>query len=416
MKSNRWELPALDGLRALAILLVICCHMVIWDLPLQGNHAGWVRTLGAFGFAGVFLFFVLSGFLLFLPYARALIGDAQWPSARRFYERRALRILPVYLVVLFLLLYFYVYIGRTPVTPQAVALTPLLLFNMLPASTTLVNRMNPPFWTLAVEWQFYLLLPWIALGLAKLVGRRSGRARAVRLAWGLAFLVASGLLLRCLAAIAHYSTGLDNPAAIPGLPGFLLSIFYGARGRGLDVFALGMGLSLFYVWGIEQGHLSMSRQYRVSVGALGLFAGAIIASVWWTTQVDRIPDVTTVYLPHGQVWAVFGEWSLGVCFGLLLLAVLCGTSWLTSFFSLQPLRYIGIISYSLYAWHWPLMQIWFKVVVPPTPENSGWSPVVIGGIVLLVGSASYYCVERPFLRWRRSARVLSGEIREKYAG
>jgi peptidoglycan/LPS O-acetylase OafA/YrhL len=244
MRSKRWELPALDGLRALAILMVICCHSVYQVAPLLGNNQVRADTLGAFGFTGVFLFFVLSGFLLFLPYARALLASASWPSARRFYERRALRILPVYLVVLALLLFIYISVGRTT-TPQALALTPLLLFNMLPAANYLVTVINPPFWTLAIEWQFYLLLPWIALGLAKLVGRRRGRARVVRLAWGLGLLVVSGLLLRFLAAIAHYSTGLDNPAAVPGLPGFLLSIFFGARGRQLDVFAVGMGLSLF---------------------------------------------------------------------------------------------------------------------------------------------------------------------------
>ncbi len=303
-----------------------------------------------------------------------------------------------------------------PPPRKQLAFTPLLLFNMLPASTNLVTVINPPFWTLAVEWQFYLLLPWIALGLAKLVGRRRRRARAVRLAWGLGFLVVSGLLLRFLAALAHYTTGLDNPAAVPSLPGFLLSLFFGERGRQLDVFALGMALSFFYVWGVEQGHLPKSRQRRLSLEALFLFAAGIIASYWWASQVGRVPDLNTTYLAHGQVWAVFGEWTIAVCFGLLVLAVLCSSSWLKSFFSLLPLRYIGIISYSLYAWHWPLMKIWFKAVSPPTSTTSWWSVVLIGAILFLVGSASYFGIERPFLRWRRSTQVPAERIRETYAG
>src|SRR5690348_11900504 len=99
-KFARPTLPALDGLRGLAIALVLWYHLMdprvllgkAAPLPLYG-------LLGS-GFSGVFLFFVLSGFLLFLPYARALLSGESWPAAREFYRRRALRILPAYYVSL----------------------------------------------------------------------------------------------------------------------------------------------------------------------------------------------------------------------------------------------------------------------------------------------------------------------------
>jgi hypothetical protein len=67
MRSNRWDLPALDGLRALAILLVICCHMAYFVGPVLGNNLDWGHTLYTFGFTGVFLFFVLSAFPMCIP-------------------------------------------------------------------------------------------------------------------------------------------------------------------------------------------------------------------------------------------------------------------------------------------------------------------------------------------------------------
>src|SRR5689334_7769095 len=98
--SSRHTIPSLDGLRALAILLVIWCHVDVQGFVSHMLGPGILRSVAAFGFSGVFLFFILSGFLLFLPYARSLLGHAPWPSVKQFYQRRALRILPVYFVAL----------------------------------------------------------------------------------------------------------------------------------------------------------------------------------------------------------------------------------------------------------------------------------------------------------------------------
>ena len=103
--TQRREIAELDGLRALAILLVLWCHLTAFG-ALRGLNVGppLLHLLGDFGFAGVFLFFILSGFLLFLPYARALLAGAAWPSARAFYRKRARRILPAYYLTLLVLL------------------------------------------------------------------------------------------------------------------------------------------------------------------------------------------------------------------------------------------------------------------------------------------------------------------------
>ncbi len=92
-------IPALDGVRAIACLMVIGYHISLMarDTHLWTENSDTLITaLLLAGNAGVTLFFVLSGFLLFLPYANALLFAQPWPSARGFYLRRALRNIPGY--------------------------------------------------------------------------------------------------------------------------------------------------------------------------------------------------------------------------------------------------------------------------------------------------------------------------------
>src|SRR5262249_33769743 len=122
---------------------------------------------------GVQLFFTLSGFLLFRPYIAAMFNGKQLPSARRFYWKRALRILPAYWVALAILLYFSWPIAKDPQWLNALTHV-LFIHDMFPR----YNRdIDGPFWTLAVEAQFYLLMPWIAATVAWVIGHaRRGQA------------------------------------------------------------------------------------------------------------------------------------------------------------------------------------------------------------------------------------------------
>ncbi len=131
--------------------------------PLQDSNplAIILNYIGAFfaefGESGVILFFVLSGFLLFLPYAKALLLESSWPSARRYYLRRIFRILPGYYVTLLLILSFF--------HPEFLNINhwhDLWMFLTFTMSLNLSSQVNIPFWTLAIEFQFYLLLPIIA--------------------------------------------------------------------------------------------------------------------------------------------------------------------------------------------------------------------------------------------------------------
>ncbi|WP_322480936.1 acyltransferase, partial [Thermogemmatispora sp.] len=165
-------IPMLDGVRALACLAVLVFH-VNWTTYhqhlWQPLHQPLVSSFLLVGSTGVTLFFILSGFLLFLPYVGALLSEERpWPSVRRFYLRRALRIWPAYYVSLFILITLW-----QPQYWQPAHWRELLLFVtfFMDSTPETFRKINGPYWTLAIEWQFYLLLPLLSLGIFLLLRR-----------------------------------------------------------------------------------------------------------------------------------------------------------------------------------------------------------------------------------------------------
>ena len=146
------RIPELDGLRGLAVLMVMAYHAFAYEMVREqwGGLARalvWVTNLG---WLGVDLFFVLSGFLITGVLLRTR-QDARYLS--NFYWRRALRILPLYFFVLLVIGLFYAHAG------QFVLLSALFLVNW--ASLFGVPLIYGPLWSLAVEEHFYLFWPWV---------------------------------------------------------------------------------------------------------------------------------------------------------------------------------------------------------------------------------------------------------------
>jgi peptidoglycan/LPS O-acetylase OafA/YrhL len=403
------EIAALDGLRGLAILLVVVHHLggyfTLWS-------ASWPAPLAQFansGWMGVHLFFVLSGFLLFLPYARAIVSGNSWPSIRQFYRRRALRILPVYVAFLGLgLLPLLLVTGWPPQMVRAFVPVVLLLQNMDTPAGHFVDLFNSSLWTLAIEWQFYLLLPAIAAGFAWLACR--ARRTWLSLAFGLAVLVGLGLATHVPATLAHYSLGYVQPQDAPGALGWAIRLLYGIKGRYIEEFALGMGVAVAYVAflgphahrqraGSVRTHLSAGLRRRIVVSGVLVACAGLLACHVWGWSAGRYDPLGNWRWPAqgiaGWLWTLGGEWTTALCWCVLLAAVLLSQSYqgtLAQVFAWPPLRALGIISYSVYIWH-----AWLIVLLRPMT----W---VVVPAILAVGAGSYYLIERPFLQLRYSKR------------
>lgn len=381
MDNGSQEIRALDGLRAMAALSIVVFHALH---AADFQHSSFGGALGNFFWflpTGVHLFFVLSGFLLFLPYARAMLLNRPLPGFLRFYQRRALRILPAYLVVLLALVWLQALRQGTSVSGESVLAHLLMIHDMFVP----FNRdFEGPFWTLAVEAQFYLLLPVLALMLSRCVGSTRSRAR---LLGGIGVLIAGALAVRGLDIILvdwlHAGTS-------QGFVHEFVLFTMGMQGKYLEVFMMGMLASTVYVVSVEQGALPHTLRRRV--GWAVLWAALIIMLL----AIPFIRFGGTIFGPR-QSWGagvLIYPLVVGLGYATLLLAILWGSRPVRWLFETPPARFVGHISYSLYLWHDP-------IILALIPLFAGVPLVVRVACAFPVAYLSYQLVERPFLMRRR---------------
>lgn len=408
------QFASLDGLRGLAILLVAWCHT---DFFLSSNTHVWhvEHVFGGAAWSGVILFFTLSGFLLFLPFARAIIAGERWPSTIHFYLRRALRILPAYYMLVPALLLvpviFKYGLALDRFDPIHALLGLTLLYDVPGGAYEVIKRFDSPLWSLTLEWQFYIILPLLALALAWIARRFRASTRQYDVwPWvlivGLGLLAAIGIAVRAFAATAHYTWGYPDPAAMSShaLLGVLITIFYGTSGKYIEVFALGMLASVFYVAGVERNLLP--ERMRAPIGWLlcGVSLFGIAACIPWELRANRLFGLigwSNNFPPTSSwLWGILGDETLAVCYTCLLLGVLL-VSPLQRIFSWMPLRFLGHISYSLYLWHIIGLELFFHAV---RRSFHPYEVVLLWAVILLWSIASYALVERPFQRLQRRLR------------
>jgi peptidoglycan/LPS O-acetylase OafA/YrhL len=396
--SGPQEIAALDGLRALAALSVLVYHALATagaQIIIGGHDLTWTYFYTE---SGVDLFFTLSGFLLFLPYARAILGGRAAPSTREFYRRRALRILPAYYVCLGVVTLMQLSVYATPVGAENVLAHLVLLHDIAPAFNRTISG---PFWTLAVEWQFYLILPLIAWAIAR-VGGGSPR----RLIAGVLGVIALALALREVdALLAAHRSLLPTPAA-PWID-LAQRVVIGSQGKYLEVFGVGMLCSVIYTLMKQRAGMLGSR--RAQLAGLALLGLALLTYLAFGPQVfERRNAILAAFylaLQPNDIEMIAGPLVLGIGYGALTLGALLAPPLVRAPFEWGPLRFVGLISYSLYLWHETIINLIFPHI-PVTGVFARSVATLAIGLCVAIPFAylSYQFVERPFLRWRRASR------------
>jgi peptidoglycan/LPS O-acetylase OafA/YrhL len=408
--NSRATIPALDGVRAVATLAVVTFHInglvhnKLWSM--QANPLA--SAIMTFGGSGVTLFFVLSGFLLFLPYARALLFEERWPSLRQFYLKRALRIIPGYYAALCLIILFfkpqYLQLGRW----QELLLFVTFFMDSTPQTS---RQLNGPFWTLAVEWQFYLLLPWLALLFGLVIRRIAPSFRSPQSRFKLLLLCCAGLITWSLSIrylgiylTQHPSETFHLPPGIIATAKFFL---YGMQGKYLENFAVGMAICLCYVFAHRLSNdsalLAWAKGWSWWLWGGGILLLTLMAGWHFHVLVSNATVLRYVFAPFTPVFDLLNEMVIALGYGACLVAILFGERSLQRLFELPLLRQIGMISYGLYMWHLPLLNFFRNAILPHSVQTqvypayvSYWLWAII--VIMPVAVASYVMVEKPWMR------------------
>lgn len=359
------HVPALDGIRALAVAAVLLFH---GEIPgAQG------------GFLGVSVFFTLSGFLI------TTLLLVQWDerssiSLRNFWARRFRRLLPASWFTMALVLVMGL-VGlwdteqlRSLRGDVPWSMAELVNWHFIASARTYGDSFTPPsplehFWSLAIEQQFYVLLPLLLVGMLGLARRRAGPSGSVRRT-----LVPLCLALVVLAAASAVANGILAGRSID-------RAYFGTDTRAAELLVGALLACL-----VARGRRSVARPVRALTLGLGAAGLATLVGLVATAQLS-------------DMWLY--PWGLlltSVSTAAVVLAVLQeGTA--TRVLSLSPLPELGRISYGVYLLHWPIF-LWL------TPARTGWSTwplfALRVAVTLVASVAMFRLLERPI----RTAAVL----------
>ncbi|KAB2900913.1 MAG: acyltransferase [Dokdonella sp.] len=370
LQSRDAELTSLTGLRGFAALWVLVYHVWVEATPRLITLGPLDLTpLFSAGWAGVDIFFTLSAFLLSLPYASRQLEGAPRPSLRGYWLRRVQRILPAYYGQLAVLIALAAVAGIGSVPTLGQLLGNLLLLNNLgPFGAAPIN---PVSYTLAIEFSFYVILPLLAYWL------RPGRW------WWLALLA-----IAVTQAWRQLIFPLVAEAAVP----LRVVALEQMPGR-LDQFAAGMLAAYAYTRAVASG-----RRANTCLNDALLLAGmALFAALLWSSHYT----VATYWEGH---WLLFTWHGLaGIATALMLYAGARGSRIARALFDNAALRWLGLVSFGLYLWHFPLLQWLTAAHVFDSIDGYRlpWMLPVVLLLASLIAALSYRWIELPILRLGR---------------
>ncbi len=339
--------PALDGIRTIAIVSVLIFHL----------NENWLSG----GFIGVDVFFVLSGYLITSIIQKEIFYNDF--SFTRFYQRRIARIFPVYFLVTILTLivakFTYTIMDYSSVGAVAVAAT-LFMANikyMLQGGYFEVSADAQPlmhYWSLSVEEQFYLLFPFILVILYKYLSSKSITIFKIIIFMGLASFLFSIYLTP------------NNP----------VWAFYLLPTRAWELLA-GSALAIYVM---TNEHKSKNSFMQI----VGLVI--ILCSFIFIDKTNGFPGFIAVVPIFGTILLIYSSNKNGFTERLL---------------SLKPMVYIGLISYSLYIWHWPIFSFIDYNFYEISESMRVFSKVFL---TIFFALLSYYYIEKPSRNYLNSKK------------
>ena len=366
----------LDHLRALAIIIVFVYHYNMF-----GHPAGLYEYLGNWGWTGVDLFFVLSGYLIGGQLFAKIARD-QKVSYGEFYFKRSMRILPAYFAVLALYIAIPAFKERSQLPPLWRMFTFTQNFGLDLSKEGAFSHA----WSLCIEEQFYLVLPLLIIGLSTIKAHK----KAIYI---LPALFVFGLAIR---SYIWY-------AVLPYQPSFgkayYMYIYYPTWSR-LDGLLIGVALAAFYYMrpqvastdrSIVGGQAESWQRLTRHGNRILLIGLALLAGAWFIAHDEH------QYQMQG---AIFGYPAISIAYGALVLAALSPTCFLYRYSS-KLTKTIATLSYAIYLTHKQLIHLTHEFLSPRGIGNDSYTSFWISVAVSILGGwLLHLAVEKPFLRLR----------------
>ena len=353
MGKKRRYITGLDGIRAIAVIMVLAYHLKL--------------ALFKSGFLGVTVFFVLSGYLI----TGILISEVEEEGTidlKNFWLRRIRRLVPAVMSMAVVIIFVSAVVNRVIFTKGCKDfLASVLGFNNWWQIFNKVSYFEAagvpsPFthcWSLAIETQFYLIYPLILLGIYKLVkSRGEGRAKRGLLFAGVTLLLA---LISVILMIVLFDPQQDASR-----------VYYGTDTR---AFSLLFGALLAILW-----------DYRMVPRRLSASVNMVLGSVSFAVLLV----MTIAINGSSNFWYRGGQFFGTILTVLMVYAVLGRKTWLSRFLSNPVLKWIGDRSYSIYLWHYPIILLISKGI-----KASWWITLIEIVLSVVLAELSYRFIETP---------------------
>ena len=353
MGKKRRYITGLDGIRAIAVIMVLAYHLKL--------------ALFKSGFLGVTVFFVLSGYLI----TGILISEVEEEGTidlKNFWLRRIRRLVPAVMSMAVVIIFVSAVVNKIIFTKGCKDfLASVLGFNNWWQIFNKVSYFEAagvpsPFthcWSLAIETQFYLIYPLILLGIYKLVkSREEGRAKRGLLFAGVTLLLA---LISVILMIVLFDPQQDASR-----------VYYGTDTR---AFSLLFGALLAILW-----------DYRMVPRRLSASVNMVLGSVSFAVLLV----MTIAINGSSNFWYRGGQFVGTILTVLVIYTVLGRKTWLSRFLSNPVLKWIGDRSYSIYLWHYPIILLISKGI-----KASWWITLIEIVLSVVLAELSYRFIETP---------------------
>ena len=353
MGKKRRYITGLDGIRAIAVIMVLAYHLKL--------------ALFKSGFLGVTVFFVLSGYLI----TGILISEVEEEGTidlKNFWLRRIRRLVPAVMSMAVVIIFVSAVVNRIIFTKGCKDfLASVLGFNNWWQIFNKVSYFEAagvpsPFthcWSLAIETQFYLIYPLILLGIYKLVkSREEGRAKRGLLFAGVTLMLA---LISVILMIVLFDPQQDASR-----------VYYGTDTR---AFSLLFGALLAILW-----------EYRMVTRRLSASVNMVLGSLSFAVLL-----VMTIAINGSSNFWYRGGQFVGTILTVLVIYTVSGRKlWLSRFLSNPVLKWIGDRSYSIYLWHYPIILLISKGI-----KASWWITLIEIVLSVVLAELSYRFIETP---------------------